>query len=247
LGLYYLLGRHHQNSKSPTPSDFDSSSAPPLSLSHHAQAGRRPAFHIAIAVILAALLVLAFWQFRRTEWHPARRMFSAVNAADFSWRNRVAAWTGAWQITATHPWGGAGWSRAEPWYENYYLAPKLENSAAIQMNDYLMLAASLGVPAWFCFAMYLWLTLRPGRAAAAGLNDDFLSATCRAGAMVLLVGFWFDGGLFKLPTAAAFWILLELGALPPQIDLPAIPTNATHENRNFPPAERGRPAGADAG
>ena len=48
--------------------------------------------------------------------------------------------------------------------------------------------------------------------AATGLNDDLLSATCHAGAMVLLVGFWFDGGLFKLPTAATFWILLELGA-----------------------------------
>ena len=34
---------------------------------------------------------------------------------------------------------------------------------------------------------------------------------CRAGAAVLLVGFWFDGGLFKLATAAPFWILLELG------------------------------------
>jgi hypothetical protein len=28
---------------------------------------------------------------------------------------------------------------------------------------------------------------------------------------VFLVGFWFDGGLFKLATAAPFWILLELG------------------------------------
>jgi hypothetical protein len=34
---------------------------------------------------------------------------------------------------------------------------------------------------------------------------------CRAGALVLAVGFWFDGGLFELPTAATFWILLELG------------------------------------
>ena len=29
--------------------------------------------------------------------------------------------------------------------------------------------------------------------------------------IVLFVGFWFDGGLFKLATAATFWILLELG------------------------------------
>jgi prepilin-type N-terminal cleavage/methylation domain-containing protein len=30
--------------------------------------------------------------------------------------------------------------------------------------------------------------------------------------VVLLVAFWFDGGLFDLPTAAMFWVLLELGA-----------------------------------
>ncbi len=41
-------------------------------------------------------------------------------------------------------------------------------------------------------------------------SSAFLAATCRAGAVVLLVGFWFDGGLFKLPVAALFWILLEL-------------------------------------
>jgi len=29
--------------------------------------------------------------------------------------------------------------------------------------------------------------------------------------LVFLVTFWFDGGLFKLATAAVFWILLELG------------------------------------
>ena len=38
-----------------------------------------------------------------------------------------------------------------------------------------------------------------------------LSAACRAGAIVLLIGFCFDGGLFKLATASTFWILLELG------------------------------------
>jgi hypothetical protein len=31
--------------------------------------------------------------------------------------------------------------------------------------------------------------------------------------VVLLVGFWFDGGLFKLATGATFWILLELGRM----------------------------------
>ncbi len=38
-----------------------------------------------------------------------------------------------------------------------------------------------------------------------------LRYACRAGAIVLLVEFWFDGGLFTLSTASVFWILLELG------------------------------------
>jgi hypothetical protein len=41
---------------------------------------------------------------------------------------------------------------------------------------------------------------------------DSTKAACRAGALALLVVFWFDGGLFKLATASVFWILLELGA-----------------------------------
>ena len=39
----------------------------------------------------------------------------------------------------------------------------------------------------------------------------WLKSVCNAGAIVLIVGFWFDGGLFKLPTASVFWILMELG------------------------------------
>jgi hypothetical protein len=48
----------------------------------------------------------------------------------------------------------------------------------------------------------------PGRLA------DEAAATrcaCRAGAVSMLVAFWFDGGLFTLATGAVFWILLELG------------------------------------
>jgi hypothetical protein len=34
---------------------------------------------------------------------------------------------------------------------------------------------------------------------------------CRAGALVFVVAFWFDGGLFTLATGSVFWVLLELG------------------------------------
>ncbi len=44
-----------------------------------------------------------------------------------------------------------------------------------------------------------------------GWTLDWTKTICRAGAIVLLVGFWFDGGLFDLATGSVFWILLELG------------------------------------
>ena len=91
---------------------------------------------------------------------------------------------------------------------------------AIQLNDYFTLGATLGLPALLCFAMYVGLSLtRPLATDYRSLitaygpltTDYWLKTTCRAGAFVLLIGFWFDGGLFKLATAAPFWILLELG------------------------------------
>lgn len=196
----------------------------------------------AVAVIGVSLAILAFWQFRFTEWRPARRMFSVANINDFSWRNRVIAWDGAIRMVAQRPWFGFGWGEAESVYEEKYRPPQLDNGAAIQMNDYFMLGISAGVPALVCFLIYVGLSLRSPqfrfqspRSAGTGTTLDFglwtadrAQAACRAGAIVLLVGFWFDGGLFKVATGSVFWILLELGRLEPRMD-----TNA-HESGSTP-------------
>jgi O-antigen ligase len=188
-----------------------------------------------ILIILASILVLYFWQFRQTNWHPVRRVFSVVNAADFSWRNRIYAWEGALQIAAEHPWFGTGWNQPESLYDHYYLSAKLIDGSAIELNDYLMLGASLGVPALICFGMYIWLTLRQNGKCRIKNEEwseaDWQQTICHAGAIVLLVGFWFDGGLFKLPTAATFWILLELGGVRPQNYLIAADTKQSSELR----------------
>ena len=166
-------------------------------------------------VVFCSAAVLIFSYFRQTDWHPARRAASAVNPVDFSWRNRITAWDGGWQMIAEHPWFGTGWNQPELLYEYYYLHPKLIEGAAIEMNDYLMLGATLGIPALFCFGMYLWLSftnkLEIGNWQSEIVEMNWLQKSCRAGAIVLLVGLWFDGGLFILATAATFWILLELG------------------------------------
>ena len=168
-------------------------------------------------VVVASLTAIVFSQFRKADWRPVRRALSVANTADFSWRNRVAAWEGALQIVAEHSWLGAGWNRPESIYDTYYRANKIEDARAIEMNDYLMLGATLGIPALFCFCMYFWLSLIKNAKLKMQneepTEEEWLKTTCRAGAIVLLVGFWFDGGLFKLATASVFWILLELGSV----------------------------------
>jgi hypothetical protein len=67
-----------------------------------------------------------------------------------------------------------------------------------------MLGTELGLPALLCFIAYVYLKFKPKAA-------DPTQVACRAGVLVLLVAFWFDGGLFTLATASVFWILLELG------------------------------------
>lgn len=171
-----------------------------------------------LAVVLGAAVVLLTWHFWQIDWHPARRALSFANSVDFSSRNRLTAWTGDFQIMAEHPWFGASWNQPEQLYKHYYLSSRLTESAAIEMNDYLLLGATLGIPALFCFGMYLWLSLI-NNSEIRNLESEFfevswLKATCRSGAIVMLIGFWFDGGLFKLTTTFLFWILFELGNAP---------------------------------
>jgi hypothetical protein len=49
----------------------------------------------------------------------------------------------------------------------------------------------------------------PPQSQISDLKSPIIGA--RSAAVVLLVGLWFDGGLFHLATAAPLWILLELG------------------------------------
>ena len=181
-----------------------------------------------------------------------RRVFSIGNVNDFSWRNRVSAWQGAGRMMLDRPWLGFGWGQAEESYSQQYRAARLEESAAIQLNDYLTLGISAGVPALICFLAYVALAMTrkqfgrrsPLPAALSTGNDGVhgvtrptinsqLSTPAAAGALVLLVGFWFDGGLFKLPTAAVFWMLLELARITPH------PSLSPSEGERVVPQSRG--------
>ena len=185
----------------------------------------------ALSAVLVSVIVLAFWQVHQVEHTLVRRALSAGNLNDFSWRNRVAAWEGTLQMMAEKPWFGFGCQQPERVYENFYRLPNVTESGAIQMNDHLMLGTSLGLPAFLCFLICVGLSLwgkaegKRQKEESGGQKDEgriatwnSVRASCRAGAVVLLVGFWFDGGLFNLATAAPFWILLELGQARPQMN-----------------------------
>ena len=159
-------------------------------------------------------------------WFLKRMDLSRASA-----QHRVSAWRGAVQMMWDHPFG-IGWNNAVQTYEKNYSPPE-GGAAAINTNDYLMLGTQLGFPGLLCFVAYVGLCFRKvGRASRlssearqrehitdvasaspmrAGETPDLLYA-CRAGALTMLVAFWFDGGLFKLATAAVFWVLLELGS-----------------------------------
>jgi len=122
-------------------------------------------------------------------------------------QHRATAWRAGLEIMRDHPLG-VGWNNAVKLYEEKYHPPE-GGPAAIITNDYLMIGTELGVIALLCFAVYCALCLR-GKCRVEN-EEGRMQAACRAGAIVFLVAFWFDGGLFKLPTAALFWVLLELG------------------------------------
>ena len=224
-----------------------------------------------IAIALSAFVV-GFWQLRFSKFQPAQRIASVANPNDFSWRNRVAAWEGATRMIIDKPLTGFGWGEAGSVYAKRYCTTASNESGAIDLNDYLMMGISGGVPVMLCFIGYVALALtgktqyqiprkleigeallkpcssRGNEAQTSGGSRNrnlpssvHLIATCRAGAIVLLVGFWFDGGLFKLPTAVVFWTLLELSRLEfvvPQtastsavVEQSSLPTNCGKPNR----------------
>ena len=127
-------------------------------------------------------------------------------------QHRVAAWKVGFEMIRDHPLG-VGWNKAVETYEKNYSPPE-GGAAAITTNDYLMLGTQLGLPGLVCFAAYVALCFRnrPQLTKIGNRKSEIGNKmACHAGALAMLVAFWFDGGLFKLATASVFWILLELG------------------------------------
>jgi len=165
-------------------------------------------------VFVALVVAFFFWNNTSDDapWYLKRMDLSRPSA-----QHRVAAWKASFEMIRDHPFG-VGWNKTVETYEKNYSPPD-GGARAITTNDYLMLGTQLGIPGLICFIAYAALRLGVGRWQMEEMkifgirNSEFgIKMACRAGALALLVAFWFDGGLFKLATSAVFWILLELGA-----------------------------------
>ena len=164
---------------------------------------------VLLGTLVVAAAVCVFWHSTADtdQWYLKRLDLSRPSA-----QHRVAAWKAGFEMMRDHPLG-VGWNNAAGVYGKDYSPPK-GGAAAITMNSYLMLGTELGLPGLLCFMAYVGLALKGESRKQKHLNkSEFgIKTACRAGALVLLVAFWFDGGLFKLATASVFWTLLELGA-----------------------------------
>ncbi len=167
-------------------------------------------------IIVVAAVVFCFWHYTADTdaWYVKRMDLSRPSA-----QHRVVAWKAGFEIMRDHPFG-VGWNKTVETYQKNY-SPAEDGAAAITTNDYLMLGTQLGLPGLFCFVAYVALCLgAPASCRQVGIKAEpsgetpalpTIKMACRAGALAMLVAFWFDGGLFKLATASVFWILLELG------------------------------------
>lgn len=209
IGTFYLLAASDAKN-SPETELLISSGAFSNHLRRIIRAHRK--YMLMEVIMILCVGIIIYWNMQQTHWHPAKRAMSLTNWNDFSWRNRLLACEGALQIMAERPCLGVGWNQTELIYDNFYMPGKIFECAAITMNDYFILGTIFGLPALFCFGFYIYGSMGntpPKKSQSPEAHR--LSIACRAGVIVLLVGFWFDGGLFKLETASTFWILLELG------------------------------------
>jgi O-antigen ligase len=167
-------------------------------------------------ISLFCTILITFSHLGNTDIKVSRRLLSVANEMDLSWRNRVAAWEGALAIMGDNPFLGTGWSLAYRIYEHSYRMPRLVRGTAFDLNDYFALGAKIGILPMCCLACGLWSILKCPRKICVTcvmpqlLGNNVDRCASKSAALVLAVGFFFDGGLFFPETALVFWSLLGI-------------------------------------
>ena len=192
-----------------------------------------------ILVILGSCVVITILGGRHSDLPILRRVSSVLNRNDLSVKNRISTYEGTLQIIADNPVTGLEFQDVETWYNEYYKPANLLEGGAIKLNSFLLMGATMGLPAllglWFIIGRFLFTgrsaAMNPSARkrkseptngdAASGDHPDLMIAdallrmTCRACVVILVIGFCFNGGLFALATSLPFWVYCELGRQEP--------------------------------
>lgn len=169
-----------------------------------------------LVISVCFLCVILVCQLNDSENNVLRRLLSAGNANDFSWRNRILAVKGALQILADHSLIGSGWPGATSQFEHYYMPARLADHWSIILNDFLTLGIALGIPGLALFIGLIsnsWNAFNSSRQRSQfPMKDEVVQISFRAALISFLVAFFLDGGLFKLALGVPFWMLLGCAA-----------------------------------
>lgn len=163
-------------------------------------------------ILTLALCLLTFWTARHDEHPHFRRVFTLGNATDFSWRNRVLAYEQALQMIQEQLLEGYSLAQWEQIHTSYYQPAWQEDGSAIKLNDYFVKSIVNGIPDILFFWIYLALFFIPHQSNQAfSSNHGYTTRQITAAVTItLLVGFWFDGGIFKMSIGVIFWIYLTM-------------------------------------
>lgn len=170
-----------------------------------------PVSLVSLCAIFIGMVVFACWQLRDSQVLPVRRAMSIFNRDDFSWQNRLSAWTGSLQIIVDNPFGNIR-DDCEELYTAYYLPSDTVESSAIHSNSLLLAVANLGLVNTALLLVYVGTFFRPSDATNVDqARNQILKAGFSSAAVIVLISFWFHGGICELPKGALFWVLLEGG------------------------------------
>jgi hypothetical protein len=172
--------------------------------------------HNALLLCLVFASILFIMRYRDNLF--VRRAVSVANANDFSSRNRMSAAVAGLQMIGARPWGGFGWEGPGNVYNYFYRPAKLVDGQAIFLDDYFMFSMILGFPALMCLLGCIYSKFARGhklctQTQSRGAIPLWDGISCRAGIVVLLVGFAPEHGILYITTGSLFWMLMELSVL----------------------------------
>lgn len=142
---------------------------------------------------------------------PVTYATDTTEALEPSARNRIYAWRGAIRMIQQEPIFGIGYGlfarRAA------YYAPELRGAWIDAHNEYLLIAAEMGLPMMGLFIMILWLVFRETYWVWKHCRDPFLRAAALGflgGLVGLMTGCMFGSRLQSQEISGYFWVLAAL-------------------------------------